>query len=160
EQHLGAAYELGFPDVFAVSGAHGRGMGELLDAVVARLPPAPAEPIEAQGSDSGVKLAFVGKPNAGKSSLVNRILGEERVLVHEVPGTTRDPIDTPLEWRGQRFVLIDTAGIRKKRTSYTMTERVAVEMALRQIERADVVFLILDAREGPSEQDARIAGQV
>ena len=155
EQHLGAAYELGFPDVFPVSGAHGRGIGDLLDAVVARLPPAE----EIAPPPEGIKLAFIGKPNAGKSSLVNRILGEERVLVHDVPGTTRDPIDTPFEWRGQPYVLIDTAGIRKKRTSYTTTERVAVEMALRQVERADVVCLVLDAKEGPSEQDARIAGQ-
>jgi GTPase len=79
--------------------------------------------------------------------------------VHDVPGTTRDPIDTPFEWQGQPFVLIDTAGIRKKRTSYTTTERVAVEMALRQVERADVVCLVIDAKEGPSEQDSRIAGQ-
>jgi GTP-binding protein len=160
EQHLGPVYQLGFRDVIAVSGAHGRGIGELLDAVLSLLP-APTEPAEIaeQPPEAGIKLAFIGKPNAGKSSLVNRILGEERVLVHEVPGTTRDPIDTPLEWRGQRFVLIDTAGIRKKRTSYTMTERVAVEMAHRQVERADVVCLILDAKEGPSEQDSRIAGE-
>jgi len=158
EQHLGPIYELGYADVFPVSGAHGRGIGELLDAVVARLPPAPEEEVAPEPPE-GIKLAFIGKPNAGKSSLVNRILGEERVLVHDVPGTTRDPIDTPLEWRGHHFVLIDTAGIRKKRTSYTMTERVAVEMAHRQVERADVVCLILDAKEGPSEQDSRIAGE-
>ncbi|HJZ83611.1 MAG TPA: ribosome biogenesis GTPase Der [Polyangia bacterium] len=157
EAAIGPLFELGFPEVWPVSAEHGRGMAELCDAVLDRLPGAPATP--ETSAQEAIKLALVGKPNAGKSSLVNRLLGEDRVLVHEAPGTTRDPIDTPLEWQGQPFVLIDTAGIRKHRTAYTMTERVAVDMAHRAIERADVVALIIDGREGPSEQDSRIAGE-
>jgi GTP-binding protein len=171
EAAMAQAYELGFPDVFGVSASHGRGIGDMLDEVLARLPAAPAAPApeaereaEAEAGkkpdDGAIRFAFIGKPNAGKSSLCNRLLGEERVLVHEKPGTTMDPIDTPLSFYGQEFVLIDTAGIRKKRTSYTQTERVAVEMAMRQVERADVVGLVVDGVEGPSEQDARIAGEI
>jgi GTP-binding protein len=160
EDLLAAVYELGFRDVLPVSASHGRGVADLLDAVIAHLPVPDAVEAVVAAPEGAIKLALLGKPNAGKSSLVNRMLGEDRVLVHEEPGTTRDPVDTPFEYDGEPFLLIDTAGIRRKRTSYTQTERVAVEMALRTIERTDVVALVIDAKEGPSEQDARLAGEI
>ncbi|MSP17257.1 MAG: ribosome biogenesis GTPase Der [Myxococcales bacterium] len=108
-----------------------------------------------------IRLAFVGRPNAGKSSLVNRLLGEERVLVHDKPGTTTDPVDTPFEFGGQRYVLVDTAGIRRKSRIEEVTEKISVSMALGQIERADVAALVLDAKEdGPADQDAKIGSVI
>jgi GTP-binding protein len=150
-------YALGFDVVHSVSAAHGRGVGDLLDALVALLPP-PAE--EAPGAEGAVRLAFVGKPNVGKSSLVNRLLGEERVLVHDQPGTTRDPIDTPIEFRGHELVLVDTAGIRRRQKIDAPVERVAVILAERALARADVCAVVIDASAGPTEQDARLAGLV
>jgi len=107
-----------------------------------------------------IRVAFVGKPNAGKSSLTNRLLGEERSLVHHEPGTTTDPVDSPLTFAGQNYVLVDTAGIRRKARIEEDVEKLAVVLALAQIERADVVVLVIDAAEGPSEQDARLAGAI
>jgi GTP-binding protein len=107
-----------------------------------------------------IRVAFVGKPNAGKSSLTNRLLGEERSLVHHEPGTTTDPVDTPLTFAGQDYVLVDTAGIRRKSKVDEDVEKLAVTLALGQIERADVVVLVIDASLGPSEQDARLAGAI
>jgi GTP-binding protein len=107
-----------------------------------------------------VRIAFLGKPNAGKSSLTNRLLGEERSLVHHEPGTTTDPVDSPLTFGGRAYVLVDTAGVRRKARIEDDVEKLAVTMALGQIERADVVVLVIDAALGPSEQDARLAGAV
>ncbi|MFH0900817.1 MAG: ribosome biogenesis GTPase Der [Pseudomonadota bacterium] len=107
-----------------------------------------------------IRLAFVGRPNVGKSSLVNRILGEERVLVHELPGTTTDPVDTPFEFQDRGYVLVDTAGIRRKPRITTSVERVSVSMALRQIAKSDVAAIVIDALRGPAQQDARIASEV
>jgi GTP-binding protein len=107
--------------------------------------------------NSPIRLAFVGKPNAGKSSLVNRLLGEERVLVHDQPGTTRDPIDTPFQAGGQEFVLVDTAGLRRRRAIDTQTEAVAAKMARDQLARADVVALVIDAGLGATAEDAKLA---
>jgi GTP-binding protein len=107
-----------------------------------------------------LRVAFVGRPNAGKSSLTNRLLGEERSLVHHVPGTTTDPVDTPFSIGGREYVLVDTAGIRRKARIEADIEKLAVTMALSQIERADIVVLVIDAELGPAEQDARIAGMV
>jgi GTP-binding protein len=107
-----------------------------------------------------IRVAFVGKPNAGKSSLTNRLLGEERSLVHHEPGTTTDPVDSPLTFAGQDYVLVDTAGIRRKSKVDEDVEKLAVTLALGQIERADVVVLVIDASLGPSEQDARLAGAI
>ncbi|MBZ0234035.1 MAG: ribosome biogenesis GTPase Der [Deltaproteobacteria bacterium] len=107
-----------------------------------------------------IRVAFVGKPNAGKSSLTNRLLGEERSLVHHEPGTTTDPVDSPLTFAGQDYILVDTAGIRRKARVDEDVEKLAVTLALGQIERADVVVLVIDASLGPSEQDARIAGEI
>lgn len=167
EPSMSDVFRLGFDQVFAVSATHGRGVGELLDATVAALgagalPARPAEavdqsPPEAEGGNAPIRLAFVGKPNVGKSSLVNRLLGEERVLVHDQPGTTRDPIDTPFQWQGREFVLVDTAGLRRRRAIDTLTEAVSAKMARDQLARADVVALVIDAQNGATAEDARLA---
>jgi GTP-binding protein len=157
---LAEGYALGFPQVFGVSATHGRGVGDLLDAAVAglaRASPQDAASSAAVGSEPPIRLAFVGKPNAGKSSLVNRLLGEERVLVHDQPGTTRDPIDTPFEASGREFVLVDTAGLRRRRAVDTQTEAVAAKMARDQLARADVVALVIDASLGATAEDAKLA---
>jgi len=107
-----------------------------------------------------LRLAFVGKPNVGKSSLVNRLLGEERVLVHDMPGTTRDPIDTPFRFGGREYVLVDTAGLRRRRSIDTLTEHVAAKMSRDQLERCDVAALVIDAREGATAEDARLASLI
>jgi GTP-binding protein len=198
-------FRLGFPEVFLISASHGRGVGDLLDAVVEALGPAAraaheraaeADPsvradgaIEAErvsvGDDQAdededddddddvidaplpkdaptgpLRLAFVGKPNVGKSSLVNRLLGEERVLVHDAPGTTRDPIDTPFRFAGREYVLVDTAGLRRRKSIDTLTEHVAAKMARDQLERCDVAALVIDAREGATSEDARLASLI
>jgi GTPase len=160
------AFALGFEHVFPVSASHGRGVGELLDALVPRLPKrAPVHAANGAGAtpetDGGpLRLAFVGKPNVGKSSLVNCLLGEERVLVHDEPGTTRDPIDTPLSFAGKEYVLVDTAGMRRRRSIDTLTEHVAAKMARDQLERCDVAALIIDARMGATAEDARLANLI
>ena len=145
----------GFEDVFPVSAEQGVGTGELLDALVARLSPTETAPAS---SESEIRLAIIGRPNVGKSSLLNRLLGEERVIVSPVPGTTRDAIDTLLERDGRRFRLIDTAGIRRKGKTEQMAETLSVVMARKSLERADVAVLVVDATEGPVALDANIAG--
>jgi GTP-binding protein len=187
EVGLGELYGLGFPDLFAVSAGHGRGVGELLDRVVellgprALIPevgasadaaaaesPEPPPPPPLCGSDDApgdvaagpIRIAFVGKPNVGKSSLVNRLLGEERVLVHDQPGTTRDPVDTPFESDGRSFVLVDTAGLRRRRSVDTLTEAVAAKMARDQLARCDVAALVVDAAVGATAEDARIGSLI
>ncbi len=177
---LAEGYALGFTHVFGLSATHGRGVADLLDAIVAALGLATSggaeekrkpsrSPREDHGSEElpesitkaaaelPIRLAFVGKPNAGKSSLVNRLLGEERVLVHDQPGTTRDPIDTPFSANGREFVLVDTAGLRRRRAIFTHTEAVAAKMARDQLARADVVALVIDATLGASAEDAKLA---
>ena len=167
------AFALGFPDVFPISASHGRGVNDLLDLVVARLPKTarvPGKPSEqaqlgsAGASESAetplLKLAFIGKPNVGKSSLVNCLLGEERVLVHDQPGTTRDPIDTPFSFGGREYLLVDTAGMRRRRSIDTLTEHVAAKMARDQLDRCDVAALVIDAREGATAEDARLASLI
>jgi GTP-binding protein len=164
------AFALGFPDVFPISASHGRGVNDLLDMVVARLPKTarvPGKPSEraADGSSESpetalLKLAFIGKPNVGKSSLVNCLLGEERVLVHDQPGTTRDPIDTPFSFGGREYLLVDTAGMRRRRSIDTLTEHVAAKMARDQLARCDVAALVIDAREGATAEDARLASLI
>jgi GTP-binding protein len=167
EPSMAEVFRLGFDQVFAVSASHGRGVGDLLDATVAALGRAssPSMPVEkddplaaeSQGESAPIRLAFVGKPNVGKSSLVNRLLGEERVLVHDQPGTTRDPIDTPFTWQGREFVLVDTAGLRRRRAIDTLTEAVSAKMARDQLARADVVALVIDAQNGATAEDAKLA---
>ncbi|MGB8295818.1 MAG: ribosome biogenesis GTPase Der [Polyangia bacterium] len=165
EPNMAEVFRLGFDQVFGVSAAHGRGVGDLLDATVAALgslvSPSPVEQGEgtsaAEPESAPIRLAFVGKPNVGKSSLVNRLLGQERVLVHDQPGTTRDPIDTPFSWQGREFVLVDTAGLRRRRAVDTLTEAVSAKMARDQLARADVVALVIDAQNGATAEDAKLA---
>ncbi|AOZ91386.1 ribosome biogenesis GTPase Der [Paenibacillus crassostreae] len=147
-------YSLGFGDPIGISGSHGTGIGDLLDAIVNNLP----DLIEEEYDEDVIKVALIGRPNVGKSSLVNAILGEERVIVSDVPGTTRDAIDTPFERDGQRYVIIDTAGMRKRGKVYENTEKYSVMRAMRAIERADVVLVVVNIEEGIIEQDKHIAG--
>ncbi len=152
-------YRLGFDPVVEVSAEHGMGMAELMDAVLAKLPNAP----RAEADDTGppeTSVAIVGRPNAGKSSLVNRLLQEERMIVSEVPGTTRDSVDSLLTWHRKHFRIVDTAGIRRpgRVAKSGQVETLSVMLAKRAIERADVVVLVLDATEGPTDQDGAIAG--
>ena len=146
-------YELGMGDPYPISALHGTGTGDMLDALVGLLPPS-SEEIE---TDS-VKIAIVGKPNAGKSSLLNRLLGEERSIVSPIPGTTRDAVDTPLEYEGISITLIDTAGIRRRGKIAPGVEKYSVLRSLRAIERADVALLMVDAEDGITAQDTHIAG--
>ena len=146
-------YELGMGDPFPVSALHGTGVGDLLDVMTAAFPSEPEEE-----GESRICIAIVGKPNVGKSSLLNRLLGEERVIVSPIPGTTRDAVDTPLDFQGVPLTLIDTAGIRRRGKIEPGVEKFSVLRSLRAIERADVVLLVLDATQGVALQDAHIAG--
>lgn len=147
-------YELGLGDPIAVSGAHGLGIGDLLDQVVQLLPESTVD----EYGEEFIKVAFIGRPNVGKSSLVNALLGEERVIVSNQAGTTRDAIDTEFEADGQKYVLIDTAGMRKRGKVYESTEKYSVMRAMKAIERADVALIVLNGEEGIVEQDKHIAG--
>ncbi|MCA9678188.1 MAG: ribosome biogenesis GTPase Der [Kofleriaceae bacterium] len=181
-------HSLGIGEPYPISAAHGRGVDDLLDALVALARTIPGAVVDADPDDDAtadpdddpdddydddsdearqrrfdepdrpLRIALIGKPNAGKSSLLNRLAGEERSLVHHAAGTTTDPVDTELELRGRRYVLVDTAGIRRKARIDADVEKIAVTMAIAQIQRADVVVLVIDAALGPSEQDARLAG--
>ncbi|BFH13294.1 ribosome biogenesis GTPase Der [Paenibacillus melissococcoides] len=147
-------YSLGFGDPVPISGSHGTGLGDLLDEVVYRFP----ETTEEEYDEDVIRVALIGRPNVGKSSLVNAILGEDRVIVSDIAGTTRDAIDTPFEKDGQRFVLIDTAGMRKRGKVYETTEKYSVMRSMKAIERADVVLIVINGEEGIIEQDKHIAG--
>ncbi|RAV18541.1 ribosome biogenesis GTPase Der [Paenibacillus contaminans] len=147
-------YSLGFGDPIPISGAHGIGMGDLLDAAMVHFP----ELEDEEYGEDFIKIAVIGRPNVGKSSLVNAILGEERVIVSNIAGTTRDAIDTPFEREGQKFVLIDTAGMRKRGKVYEATEKYSVMRAMKAIERADVALVLINGEEGIIEQDKHIAG--
>jgi GTP-binding protein len=149
-------YNLGLGDPIPVSAMHGMNTNELLDAVIKLFPPAHLYEEDADA----IKIAILGRPNVGKSSLVNALLGEERVIVSDVPGTTRDAIDTPFVFEGQKYILIDTAGIRKRSRIKESTEKYSVIRSLKSIERADVVLIMLDAVDRVTEQDQRIAGYV
>jgi GTPase len=151
-------YRLGVKDVLPVSALHGRGMGELESAIVLALPPAAKA---AETEDTATRIAIIGKPNAGKSSLLNKILGEDRMLVDPEPGTTRDAIDTRVTRGEKSYVFIDTAGIRRKgkvTKAEDTVEAMSVLQAIRAIERSDVAVLVCDAKEGVAEQDAKILG--
>jgi GTP-binding protein len=152
-------YRLGIKGLHLVSALHGRGIAELEVAIVEALPPRSAA--IAAPTDGAVTVAVIGRPNAGKSSLVNRLAGEERMLVDSKPGTTRDPIDMPIERGGKRYVLIDTAGIRRKAKvtkEDDVVEAVSVLHAIRAMERGEVALLMCDAADGVAEQDAKILG--
>ena len=148
-------YNLGIGDPIGVSAEQGLGIGDLLDEVVKNIEKTPAE------SDPEVlNVAIVGKPNAGKSSITNKILGYDRVIVSDIAGTTRDAIDTAFEWNGQKFNVIDTAGIRKKSSVDEGVEQYSVIRSLAAIRRADIVLVVIDAKAGISEQDVKICGYV
>lgn len=148
-------YQLGLPNVYPISALHGTGTGELLDAVVAGFPRHPTELAE----ERGVRFALVGRPNVGKSSLLNAIVGEERAVVTDIPGTTRDTIDTAIEIDGERLVIVDTAGVRRRGKIERGVEQYSVIRSLRAMERADVVGVVIDATEGAATaQDTHLAG--
>jgi GTP-binding protein len=155
EAGLGELFRLGLGEPVPVSSEHGRGVAELLEIVRERVPRvAPA----ASPAQSPVYIAIIGRPNAGKSSLVNALVGDERVLVHDAPGTTRDAVDTAIEVDGRAYVLVDTAGIRRKGRVSEPLEKLSVVMALKSLERCQVALVVLDASEGLAAQDAHIAG--
>ncbi len=156
EANLYEFYNLAIGDPISISASHKRGIGDLLDEVVKHF--SGERPAEEKAE--AIKIAVVGKPNAGKSSLINRILGEERVIVDDIPGTTRDAIDTSFEKDGQKYVIIDTAGIRRKSRIHDPLERYSVVRALSAIRRCDVALVMMDASEEITEQDAKIAGLV
>jgi GTP-binding protein len=169
EAEAGEFYRFGFEEVFPVSAEQGIGLGELLDALVKDLKFEIADlgsenhgseisDLRSQTSDRELRLAIIGRPNVGKSSLLNRLIGEERVIVSPVAGTTRDSIDTLLTTPEQKFRLIDTAGIRRKGKTGEMAEKLSVVMAMKSLARADVAIVVIDAEEGPTALDAHIAG--
>jgi GTP-binding protein len=149
-------YGLGVEQLFSVSAEHRQGVGDLMDEVIKVLPKSSEE----KRDEDLTRVAVVGRPNVGKSSLINRLLGYKRVLVDESPGTTRDAIDTVLERNGKGYVLVDTAGIRRKSRISLRLEQYSIVEALRSIDRSDVALLLLDSKEGVTDQDARIGGFV
>jgi GTP-binding protein len=170
EAEAGEFYRFGFEEVFAVSAEQGIGLGELLDALVQDLKyqisdlsaqtdqGSEISDLRSQVSERELRLAIIGRPNVGKSSLLNRLIGEERVIVSPVAGTTRDSIDTLLTTPEQKFRVIDTAGIRRKGKTGEMAEKLSVVMAMKSLARADVAIVVIDAEEGPTALDAHIAG--
>lgn len=148
-------YNLGLGEPIAISAEMNKGIGDLLDVIVSKF----KTKVDAEADNDKIKIAVVGKPNAGKSSLVNRLLGENRVMVSNVAGTTRDAIDSPFKYKGKEYLLIDTAGIRRKRSiDKDSVELYSVVRSFDAIRRADVVVMVVDSAEGLSEQDVRIAG--
>jgi len=153
-------YELGLGDVLGVSAAHGQGIRSLLDTVLAAVQWGAEEPDGADGQPGVIKLAVAGRPNVGKSTLINVWLGEERLVAFDLPGTTRDAISVPFERNGQKFELIDTAGLRKRGKVFEAIEKFSVVKTLQAIESSNVVLLLIDATQGVTDQDAHIAGYI
>ena len=147
-------YNLGFGDPIPISAVGKLGIGEMLDEIVKHFP----EDTQEDGEDDRPKIAIVGKPNVGKSSIINKMVGEQRVIVSDIAGTTRDAIDTPVVYNGREYVFIDTAGLRRKSKIKEELERYSIIRTVAAVERADVVILVIDATEGVTEQDAKIAG--
>ena len=157
EEEIGYSefYRLGLEHVFPTSAEHGRGVADLLDEVVKSLEKLPPEPVHDEGA---CRIAIIGRPNVGKSTLVNAIVGEERVVSSPIPGTTRDPVDTPFVWGKMNFVLTDTAGIRRKRSIAQKVEQFSVLRAFKALDGCDVAVLMMDATQPAVDQDAKIAG--
>ncbi|AMP00347.1 ribosome-associated GTPase EngA [Collimonas arenae] len=154
-------YELGMGDPYVISAAHGDGVADLVEeSLDLAFSQRPAEEAEPEDKDRGIKIAIVGRPNVGKSTLVNTLLGEERVIAFDMPGTTRDSIEIPFERDGKKYTLIDTAGIRRRGKVFEAIEKFSVVKTLQSISEANVVLLLLDAQQDISEQDAHIAGFV
>ena len=149
-------FELGADDLIRVSAAHNRGVGDLKERIHAELLALPRRRSQ-KAAEGATRIAIIGRPNAGKSSILNRIVGEERALVSDIAGTTRDALDTPLTYNGQTYILIDTAGIRRKSRVTGRLEALSVVRSIRSIDAADVVLLVIDAVTGLAEQDARLA---
>ena len=147
-------YELGIGDPMAISAGQALGLGDMLDEVIAHFP----EQIQQEQEETAIKVAIIGKPNVGKSSLINKILGEDRLIVSNVPGTTRDAIDSPIEIEEQKYIFIDTAGMRRKSKIKEEIERFSIIRAVAAVERCDVAILVIDANEGITDQDTKIAG--
>jgi len=158
DRDLAAAefHALGLGEPVPISAAHGRGVKPLINEVLETLPPAEEPPEE----EKGIQIAVVGRPNVGKSTLINRLLGEERLVAYDQPGTTRDSVQVPFEHAGRRYTLVDTAGVRRRARVSEAIEKFSVIKALQAMEQANVVLLVLDAHEGVTEQDASLAGHV
>ncbi|MGZ3568634.1 MAG: ribosome biogenesis GTPase Der [Thermodesulfobacteriota bacterium] len=154
EERILEFYGLGMESIYSISAEHGYGVNGLMEEVIKTFP----DLAEEKWDKDATKVAVIGRPNVGKSSLINRLLGYKRVLVDEVPGTTRDAIDTRFEKDGRRYVLIDTAGIRRKSRISLRLEKYSIVEALRTIDRSDVALLLIDSKEGVTDQDARIGG--
>jgi GTPase len=155
QEHLATEfYRLGIEPLLSLSAAHGYGVRTLLETITANVPDQPPDPQH----ENQIRISVLGRPNAGKSSLINRILGQERLVVSDLPGTTRDPVDTPFTWKGNEYLLIDTAGIRKKAKVTQKIEKFSVIKALRSLDRCHIAVILLDATREISEQDARICG--
>jgi GTP-binding protein len=151
-------YGLGLGEVFGISALHGLGTGDLLDAIVTALPAPPT--FDPDEEDDSIKIAIVGRPNVGKSSLLNRLLGQDRAIVSPIAGTTRDALDTRINFHRETITLIDTAGIRRRGRIVPGIEKYSVMRALRAVQRADVALLLIDATEGVTAQDLHVAGMV
>lgn len=147
-------YSLGFGEPIPISATHGMNVGDLLDQVISNFPEEEEEEID----PDTIRIAVIGRPNVGKSSLVNSMLGEERVIVSNIPGTTRDAIDSSFEHDGKHYILIDTAGMRRKGRIDELTEQYSVSRSLRAVDRSDVILMLIDSSEGVTEQDKKIAG--
>ena len=152
EANIYEFYQLGFSEVIGIAAEHGRNVGDLLDQIISHFP----ADIGDEYDPDIIKVAVIGRPNVGKSSIVNAILGEDRMIVSDVPGTTRDAIDTPFTWDGTNFVIIDTAGMRRRKKIEESVERYSVVRALRAVDRCDVAVLVLDSTEEIAEQDKRL----
>ena len=157
---LGEFFELGLGEVLPISAAHGQGMRSLLDTVFASFGIDPEDEAEVVPEDGAIRLAVAGRPNVGKSTLINTWLGEERLVAFDLPGTTRDAITVPFERGGQRFDLIDTAGLRRRGQVFEAAEKFSVVKTLQAIASANVVLLLIDAQQGVTDQDAHIAGYI
>jgi GTP-binding protein len=159
ESATAEAYSLGMDPVLPVSAEHGRGVAELIEALALRLPAPPPTRADAEAAEVGpLRIAVVGRPNVWKSSLVNAIVGKDRVVVDSVPGTTRDAVDTPVTVEGRPYVLVDTAGLKRKARTVGALDKLAAVMARRSLERADLALVVFDGTDGVTTQDARIAG--
>jgi GTP-binding protein len=156
-ENLPEFYELGFDRLFGISAEHGQGLDDVIEAIAAIVPPEAAE-VEEEAEGAPIRVAIIGRPNVGKSSLLNRMLSEERTVVSPISGTTRDAIDSELERNGRRYIIIDTAGIRRKGKTTEEAEKLAVISARKAIERCEIGLVMIDATEGVTAQDATVAG--
>lgn len=155
EKEINEFFQLGIEETYPISAEHGLGLSELIEGLVKEFPP---ESLHEEPFPDAIKVAIVGKPNAGKSSLINKLLNSERCIVSSIPGTTRDTIDTYFEFQGKNIVFIDTAGIKRKGRTRDVLDKFSVIMALKALDRCDIAVLVLDGHDGVSEQDATIAG--